>query len=94
MCYESNNYNDEERLREHIELNGSVVDVVYMNEVGFILHLTHQFGRACRGQSCQRIHPTQRDWKLSLVVGVGCEGVIAHDVTLYAYNIDKLLEFI
>ena len=25
-----------------------------------ILHLTHQFGRACRGQRCQRIRPTQR----------------------------------
>ena len=67
MCYESNDYNYEERLRERIEwcqknleLNGNMVDVVYINKVGFILHLTHQFGRACRGRSCQRIRPTQR----------------------------------
>ena len=29
---------------------------------------------------------------LSLVVAVGHEGVIAHNVTLGAYNVDKFLE--
>jgi hypothetical protein len=29
-----------------------------------------------------------------LVVALDCEGVIAHDVTLGAYNTNKLLEFI
>ena len=40
-------YNNEERRREHIkwcqklvELGGNIVDVVYMDEVDFILHFT------------------------------------------------------
>lgn len=47
MCYNQERYNNEECLREHIEwcqkfleLGGSMVDVVYMDEVGFNLHLT------------------------------------------------------
>lgn len=53
MRCESYEYN-EEHLREHIEwskkfleLGGSMVDVVYVNEVGFNLLVTCQFGRAC-----------------------------------------------
>ena len=42
----------------------------------------------------KQIHPTQRGRNLSLVIAVDHEGVIAHNVTLGAYNIDKLLEFI
>ena len=66
-----------------------MVGDVYMDEAGFNLHFTHQFGRARQGQRCQRIHPTQRGQDLSLVVVVGCEGV-----TLGAYNTNKFLEFI
>jgi hypothetical protein len=68
MCYEPNDYNNEEPLREFIEwyqnileLGGSMADVIYMNEVGINLHLTCRFGWACRGQRCQQICPTQRD---------------------------------
>ena len=45
-----------------------MVDFVYVDEVGFNLHVTRQFGRDCRGQRYQWICPTQRD--LSLVVAV------------------------
>ena len=74
MHYEPNDYNndEQERLREHIEccqkfleLGGSMVDVICMDEVGFNLHLTCHFWRACQGQRYQRIHPTQRCWSLS-----------------------------
>jgi hypothetical protein len=71
-----------------------MVDVAYVDEVGFNLHLTRWFGRACHGQICQRIHPTQRSRTLYLVVAVGHEGVITHYVTLGAYNTNKFLEFI
>jgi hypothetical protein len=54
----------------------------------------HRFGRTHQGQRCQRICPTQRGQDLSLVVVVDCEGVIAHNVTLGAYNTNKFLEFI
>ena len=47
MRYELNNYKNEERLGERIErcqkfmeLNGNMVDVVYMDEGCFDLHLT------------------------------------------------------
>ena len=36
-----------------LERGGSVVDVVYMAQVGFNLDLTHHFGRAHRGQKRQ-----------------------------------------
>ena len=65
-----------------------------MGEVGFNLHLTRRFGRAHRGQRCQRTYPTQRGRNLSSVVAIGREGVIAHDVALGAYNTCKFLEFI
>ena len=101
MRYEPKDYNSEECLKERIEwcqkfleLGGSLVNVVYMDEVGFNLHLTRRFGRARRGQRCHRIRPTQRRRNLSLVVAVGREGIIAHDVTLGAYNTDKFLEFV
>ena len=87
MCYDPNDYNSEECLREHIV-------VANVEDVGFNLHLTHQFGRARWGQGCSRIRPTQRGQILYLVVVVGREGVIAHDVTFGAYNTDKFLEFI
>ena len=67
-----------------------MTNVVYVNEVGFNLHLTCHFGRARRGP--QRNCPTQRGQNLSWVVVVGREGVIAHDVTLGAYNTNKLLK--
>jgi hypothetical protein len=67
---------------------------VYMDEVGFNLHLTHRFDRACQGQRCQQIHPTQRGQNLSLVVAIGREGVIACNVTFGASNMGKFLEFI
>ena len=38
--------------------------------------------------------PTQRGQNLSLVVAVGCEGVIAHNATFGAYTTYKFLEFI
>ena len=48
MHYEPNDYTNEERLRKCIEwfqkkldLSGNMMDVVYMDEVGFTLHLTH-----------------------------------------------------
>jgi hypothetical protein len=71
-----------------------MVDIVYVDEVGFNLHLTQRFGRARQGQRCQQICPTQRDQKLSLVVAIGREGVIAHDDILGAYNTKKFLKFI
>jgi hypothetical protein len=43
---------------------------------------------------CQRIRPTQRGRNLSLVDAVGCEGVIAHNITFGDYNTYKFLEFI
>jgi hypothetical protein len=50
MCYESNDYINIERLRERIECcqkklehSGNMVDVVYMNQVGFDLYLTRRF---------------------------------------------------
>jgi hypothetical protein len=101
MCYELDDYNNEEHLRERIEwcqkfleLSGNMVDIVYVDEVGFYLHLTQRFGRARQGQRCQRICPTQRDQKLSLVVAIGREGVIAHNAILCAYNTKKFLKFI
>ena len=100
MCYELDGYNNEEHLREHIEwcqkfleLSGNMVDIVYMDEVGFNLHFIRQFGRARPGQRCHPICPTQRDRKLSLVVAIGREGVIAHDATLGAYNTDKFFKY-
>lgn len=36
----------------------------------------------------------QSGWNLSLVVAVGCERVMAHDVTLGAYDKNKFLEII
>ena len=71
-----------------------MVDFVYVDEVGFNLHLTHRFGRAHQGQRCQQPRPTQRGRNLSLVVAVAREGVIAHNVTLGAYNSCKFLEII
>jgi hypothetical protein len=70
-----------------------LTDVVYMDEVNFNLHLICHFGRARRGQRCQWIPPTQRGQNLFSVVAVG-HGVIAHDVTLGAYNTNKFLECI
>lgn len=50
MRYESNDYDNEECLKESIEWcqkslehNGNMVDVVYINEVGFNLYLTRRF---------------------------------------------------
>ena len=101
MRYKLNNYKNEEyvrgcieRCQKFLELNGSMVDVVYVDKVGFNLHLTLQFKKACWGQRCQWIHPTQKNQNLSLVVIVGCEGVVAHNVTLGAYTTKKLLEFL
>jgi hypothetical protein len=68
-----------------------MVDFVYMDEVGFDVHLTHPFGNARWGQTCQWICLIQRDWILSLVVAVGHEGVNAHTFALSTYNIDKFL---
>lgn len=70
-----------------------MVDVVYMDEANFNLHWICRFGRARRGQRCQQTRPTERGQNLSLVVAVGHEGVIAHNVTLRAYNSNKFLEF-
>ena len=95
MRYEPNDCNNEDRLTEHIErcqkflkLRGNMVDVDYLDEVDW--HLTRQSGRARQGQRYQWIRPTQRGQILSLVVASGHEGVIAHDVTLGAYNTNKL----
>ena len=92
--------NNEERLRERIKwcqmflkLNSSMANVVYMDEVGFYLHLARRFERVRWGLRYQWICPTQRGWNLSLVVAAGHERVIAHDVTLGAYNTYKFLEF-
>jgi hypothetical protein len=59
MRYELDEYNNEECLREHIEwcqrkleLDGSMAKVVYVDEVGFDLHLTCQFRRVHQGQIC------------------------------------------
>ena len=48
MRYEPYDYDNEERLRgliewceKFLELGGSMVDVVYVDEVGFNLHLIH-----------------------------------------------------
>ena len=43
-----------------LELSDNMVDLVYVDVVAFNLLLTHWFGRACWGQKCQWIHPTQR----------------------------------
>ena len=59
-----------------------MVDDVYVTKVGFNLHLTRRFGRACHGQRYQRICPTQKDHNLSLMVEDGREGVIAHKFLL------------
>ena len=77
-----------------LKLSSHMVDVVYVDEVGFNLHLTCRFEWTCWGQRYQWICPTQKNQNLSLVVAVGCERVIAHDVTLGAYNTYKFLEFI
>ena len=69
-----------------------MVDDVYVVEVGFNLHLTCRFGKAYQGQRCQQIHPTQRGRNLFMVVAIGCERVIAHDVTLGAYNTNKFIQ--
>ena len=36
-----------------LELSDNMIDYVYVDEVGFNLHLTCQFGRACHGQRCE-----------------------------------------
>lgn len=100
-CCELNDYNIDEHIKECIEwcqkflkLGGSMVDVVFVDEVGFILHLTHWFGRACQGQRCQWICPTQRGQNSSLVVTIGCKScdrVVAYNVTLGGYNTNKFL---
>ena len=99
--YEPNVYNNEEHLRECIqwcqkflELWGIMVDVVYIDEVGFNLNLTPWLARAHRGQRCQWIRPAQRGQNLSSVVAVGHEGVIAQDITLGAYNTTKFIKLI
>ena len=102
LRYEPNDYNNEERLREHIEwcwkfleLSGNMVGVIHVNEVRFNLYLTGRFERAHWWQRCQQICPTQRDWNLSIFGGVvGREGVIAYDVTLGAYNTYQFLKLI
>jgi hypothetical protein len=68
-------------VKKFSELSGNMVDDIYMDEVGFNLHLTHRFGRAHQGQKYQQICPTQKGQILSLVVAIGREGDIAHDVT-------------
>ena len=98
MHDEPYDYNNEkyprERCQKFLEFSGNMAIVVYVDEVGFNLHLARWFGRACHGQKCQWIHPTQRSRTLYLVIVVGHKGVITHDVTLGAYNTNKFLEFI
>jgi hypothetical protein len=66
-----------------------------VDEVGLSLRLTRPFGRDSSRTRCQQIRPTQRGRNLlvSLVVAIGCEGVIAHNVTLGADDSKKFLEF-
>jgi hypothetical protein len=54
MHHELNDHYNEEHLRECIvkcqkflELGGNMVDVVYVDEGGFNLHLTHRYKKAC-----------------------------------------------
>jgi hypothetical protein len=42
-------------------------------------------------QSCQQMCPIHMDQNLSLIVIVGNNGIITHDVI---FNVDKILEFI
>ena len=65
MRYQLDYYSNEECLRESIEcrrkfleLCGNMGDVVYVDEVGFNLHLRRQFERSHQGQRCQQICPT------------------------------------
>ena len=89
MHYAPEDYNNEECLRKRIErcqknskLVGSITNNVYMDECNFNSHLTRRFGRAHQGLRC--------NWRLKN----GREGVIAHDVTLGAYNTSKFFKFI
>jgi hypothetical protein len=71
-----------------------MVAVVYIDDVGFNLHLTQCFGKTHQGQRCQWICPTQKSWNLSLVIIIGCKGVIVHNIMLGVHNVDKFLDFI
>jgi hypothetical protein len=89
MHFELDDYNNEDYIKVCIKwchnikkLGGSMIDIMvnpkpytWMRPISIYTWCIILEG-ACRGWKCQWIHPTQRDWNLSLVV-------VAHDVTLW-----------
>ena len=101
MRYEPEDYNCPERIQARldwtqnfIDIGGSMMEVVYLDEAGFNLHLTRRFGRAQRGKRATVVRPTQRGRNVSMVVAVTREGIVASDIRLGAYNGDRYLEFV
>jgi transposase len=94
-------YNSPERIQhrqawtqEFLEMGGSMMEAVYIDEAGFNLHLARRFGRSRRGRRAVQVRPTQRGRNISLVVAIGMEGVIAAQVRLGAFNTERYNEFL
>ena len=101
LRYEPEDYNSPERIRARLEwtqhfidIGGSMMEVVYMDEAGFNLHSTRRFGRAERGKRAAVVRPTQKGRNVSMVVAVAREGIVASEIKLGAYNGGKYLEFV
>jgi hypothetical protein len=95
MCYEPIDYNNEEPLREHIEwcqklleLISKMVDVAYVNMLVSIYIWHFDLEGLLNDKDANKFVQLK-----SLEVAVGREGVIAHDVTLGAYNTNKFFKF-
>ena len=101
MRSEPVDYNHEECLSARIEwcqkffeLSDNMVEVVHVDKVGFIFFFTLQFGRARWDKDANEFVQLKGAEIYLWWVVVGCEGVIAQDVTFGAYNTYKFLWFI
>ena len=96
MRYEPNDYNNEECLSERIrwcqKFESKYGWWCICGQGWFHFTFDMSIWKGCQGQRCQRIHPTQRGRNLILVVVVGSDWLIAHDVTLGAYNTNKFIQ--
>jgi hypothetical protein len=69
-------------------------DIIWVDEVGFNLHLRRTHGRARRGQLASMVVPNGRGRNISIAAAMSEDGFLYHKINMGAYNAVLFMAFL